>query len=149
MNIPGSYAEWTQYFNMLKAGTNDAEVIECMEKGSISWTAGVAERFANQLLDVIDHKISNASDKLQRYLDMAGSNETSIVTALTGFRREVVFLKRLASLSAIPEEHRKHFIDQIKQFAANTQKSLEKSAASDRSGRLSSVFKYNRIDNIF
>ena len=146
MMPPRSYAEWTQCFDELKRGLNDEDILAFMEKGSLSWSSGVAERFSMQLFEVINFRLDNAAKSFSRKLETSRGDEAPIINALLGLRRELIFLRRLSSLPAIPEDKRTYFSDQIAQYANNTQKSLEDSAKNDRSGRLSSIIRNNRLD---
>lgn len=146
MNIPQSYADWTKCFDEIKQGMNDEATLSIMEKGTLSWLSGVAERFSTQMFEVINFRIDGASKKLQRNLDMARGNETAIVNALMGLKRELKLLKRLTTLPAIPEDKREYFSMQIIEYSRNAQQSLENSAKNDRTGRLGSLFRNNRID---
>jgi hypothetical protein len=148
MNIPQSYADWTQCLDEIKQGVNDEVILSAMEKGTLSWSSGVAERFATQLFEVINFRIAGASKRLQRNLDMAKGNETAIVSAMFGMKRELKFLKKIAKLPAIPDEKQDYFSRQINESAQKAQQALENSAKSDRSGRFSSLIKNNRIDNL-
>ena len=148
MNAPRSYSDWTLCLDEIKRGANDDATLSAMEKGVLSWTSGVAERFCAHLFEVINFRLDGASKRLQRNLDMSRGNETAIVSGLMGMRRELGFLKRLTMLPAIPEDKRDYFVRQIAESAGNIQKSLENSAKSDRSGRLVSLFRNNRIDSI-
>jgi hypothetical protein len=146
MTIPQSYADWMKCFDEIKQGLKDEETVAIMEKGTLSWSSGVAERFSTQLFEVINIRIDGASKRFQRNMDMSRGNETAIVTALMGIKRELKFLKRLTNLSAIPEDKRTYFFQQIVNYAKNVQQSLENSAKNDRSGRLGSLIRNNRVD---
>lgn len=148
MIVPVSYAEWVKCFEALIEGNKDEEVMEAMERGTLSWSSGVAERFSIKLFEVINQRLQKSSRIFQRNLDNARGNETAIVNALLGIRRELVFLKRLTMLPAIPPDKQGYFSQQILAYAQNTQQSLENSAKADRTGRLSSLIKNNRINNI-
>lgn len=143
---PGSYAEWARCFDELRNGLDDEAVLAAMEKGTLSWSSGVAERFTVQLFEAINSRIDGASKKLQRNMDMARGNETAIVNSLLGMKREMKFLKKLPALPAIPEDKRDCFSRQLSDYVRNTQECLEKSAKSDRSGRLGTLIRNNRID---
>lgn len=148
MSIPQSYADWTKCFDEIKQGVNDEATLSAMEKGTLSWSSGVAERFSTQLFEVINFRIDGASKRLQRNMDMARGNETAIVNALLGLKRELKLLKKIANLPAIPDEKRDYFSGQITEYARNAQQSLENSAKNDRSGKLGSIIRNNRIDSL-
>jgi hypothetical protein len=148
MNVPQSYADWTKCFDEIKQGLRDEEILFAMEKGTLSWSSGVAERFSTQLFEVINFRIDCASKRLQRNLDMARGNETAIINASMGLKRELKFLKKLTTLPAIPVDKKEYFFQQIAEYAKNAQQSLENSAKNDRSGRLRSLIKNNRIDSL-
>jgi hypothetical protein len=148
MNIPQTYADWIICFDEMRLGTNDEATLSLMEKGVLSWSSGVAERFSSQLFDLINYRIEGASKRLQRNFDMARGNETAVVTALLGQKRELKFLKRLTMLPAIPDDKKVYFAQQIQDYATNAQQSMENSAKSDRTGRLGYVLRNNRIDTL-
>lgn len=148
MSIPQCYADWTKCFDEIKQGINDEATLSAMEKGTLSWSSGVAERFSAQLFEVINYRVDGASKRLQRNLDMARGNETAIVNALLGLKRELKFLKKITNLPAIPDDKRDYFSKQIIEYARNAQQSLENSAKNDRSGRFASLIKNNRVDSL-
>lgn len=146
MNSPNTYAEWVKCFDEMRDGLNDEVVLSGMEKGTISWTSGVAERFATQLYDLINFRLEKASKNVQRNLDMARGNDTAIINALLGLKREIKLLMRLSNLSALPEDKRSYLTGQITQYADNTQKALENSAKNDRSGKMSRIVINTKIN---
>ena len=139
MNVPNTYAEWVRCFDEMRDGVNDETVLSGMEKGTISWSSGVAQRFANQLYDLINFRLEKAAKTVQRNMDMARGNETAITNALLGLKREIKLLMRLSQLPALPEDKRSYLTSQITEYADNTQKALENSAKTDRSGKMSRI----------
>jgi hypothetical protein len=146
MTVPQTYAEWTGCLDAFKKGDNDEETLACMEKGVLSWTSAVAERFSSQLFDVINYRLDNTAKKFQRNLDMSRNNETAIVQAIMNVRRELKILKRLANMDAIPVDKRTYFTQQLLDYAGNAQTALVNSAKNDRTGKLASTFRNHRID---
>lgn len=43
---PKTYSEWVAVLDMLKAKSDDEAVLSAMQRGTIEWQSGVAERFA-------------------------------------------------------------------------------------------------------
>ncbi|MFD1705164.1 hypothetical protein ACFSCZ_00170 [Siminovitchia sediminis] len=145
MKIPKHYSEWVDCLDVVKEGTNDQAVIECMEKGSIEWSRGVAERITQRLYETFEHRIKRTSDLLQKDLNRCNGNETEMVKALLSARKRLALLKRLAQLEAFPENVRESLAASLEEYAKNTQESLEKSALSDRTGRLRMLIKNNAV----
>lgn len=147
MSVPRNYSDWINCFDILKAGTNDKETITLMQQGSIEWSRGVAERITQRLYDVINHRLKKISDKLNNDLDRCKGEETAIVKALVSARNRLFFIKQIIDLQAFPESVRVGMNEMIEDYAKNTQESLEKSALSDRTGRLRMMIKNNAISN--
>ena len=106
---PKTYSEWVAVLDMLKAKTDDASVLEAMQRGRVEWQTGVAERFSKKLIDVINYRMNSASDKFQREMGRAYGQERAIVQALLALRKEMSFLAKAINLPAIPEKERQHY----------------------------------------
>jgi len=50
---PHTYAEWVSVLNMLKEKVDDQEVLQAMQRGTVEWQSGVAERFSKKLIDTV------------------------------------------------------------------------------------------------
>lgn len=143
---PKTYSEWVDILEMLKSKSDDEAVLYAMQQGTIEWQSGVAERFAKKLIDVINYRMNAASDKFQK--DMARSNgqERSIVQALLALRKEMCFLSKAINLPAIPEKDRQQYYQLVISQANSMQSSLEDSAKKDRSGKLASIVRNNKVN---
>lgn len=144
---PSTYSEWIALLDMLKDKTDDEAVLDCMKKGTIVWQSGVAERFAQKLIDTVNFRMNAASDKFQREMNRTRGQESAIVRALLTLRREMKFLSEVVNIDAIPAKDREQYRQLVIQQADSMQKSLEDSAKSDRSGKLSSIVRNNRVNN--
>ena len=139
---PHTYAEWAPVLDMLKNKTNDEDVLQAMLQGTVEWQSGVAERFAKKLIDAV-------TDKFQKDYLRARGQERAVVQALLALRREFRFLAQAINLPALPEKDRAHYYQLVISHADSVQSSLEDSAAkSDRSGKLSSIVRNNKV-NVF
>lgn len=136
MNVPKTYSDWVYCFERLKEGNIDDQVISTMEKGSIEWTKGVAERFTEQLYAVLENRLKQSEEQLQRNINNSKGNKSHIAKALLDARKRLSVLNRVAMLPALPENVRETMEYVIKDFAGKTMKSLEESAKSDRTGHL-------------
>ena len=143
---PHTYSEWVAVLDMLKAKSDDEAVLEAMLQGTIEWQSGVAERFAKKLVDVINFRMNSASDKFQKEMGRAYGQERAIVQALLALRKEMCFLSKAINLPAIPEKDRNQYHQLVMDQANTMQKSLEDSAKKDRSGRLASIVRNNRVN---
>jgi len=147
MKPPETYAEWSAAFATLETDDfSDGEVLPALEAGQISWCSGVAERFTLGFAAVFNARLKRANVALQRDLDIARGAEIGVANAMLGARRRLQPLTRLAALSALPENVRKHFRSELQTFVNRAQSSLEDSAiAADRTGRLRSIFRHNPL----
>ena len=144
---PETYAEWVVVLDMLKAKADDEAVLTAMQKGTIECQSGVAERFSKKLIDVINFRMNSASDKFQREIGRAYGQERVIVQALLALRREMCYLAKAINLPAIPEKERQQYYQLVIAQANSMQSSLEDSAKKDRSGKLASIVRNNRVNS--
>ena len=143
---PKTYSDWVSVLDMLKAGTDDEAVLAAMQQGSIEWQTGVAERFSKKLIDTINLRMNAASDRFQKSMSHSGGQERAFVQAILALRRELCFLSKAINLPAIPEKDRKHYYDLVIDQANNAQKSLEDSAKKDRTGKMASIVRNNKVN---
>lgn len=143
---PHTYAEWAALLDVLKEKTDDEDVLEAMMAGTVEWQAGVAERFSKKLIDVVNYRMNNATDKFQKDMLRTNGQESAIVQALFALRKELRFLARAINLPALPEKDREHYRQLVLSQADNIQKSLEDSAKADHTGRLSSIVRNNKVN---
>ena len=143
---PHTYSEWVAVLDMLKAKSDDEAVLEAMLQGTIEWQSGVAERFAKKLVDVINFRMNSASDKFQKEMGRAYGQERAIVQALLALRKEMCFLSKAINLPAIPEKDRNQYHQLVISQANSMQSSLEDSAKKDRTGKLASIVRNNRVN---
>lgn len=144
---PTTYAQWVTVLDILKAKEDDREVLDAMLKGTLEWQTGVADRFARKLVDVINFRMNAASDKFQKDMSRAYGQESAIVQALISLRKEMSFLAKAIDLPVIPEKDRKQYRQLVIEQADNMQRSLEDSAKHDRTGKLSSIIRNNRVNS--
>ena len=96
---PSTYSDWVDVLDMLKNKYDDEAVLSAMQKGTIEWQSGVAERFARKLIDVINYRMNAASDKFQKEMSRSNGQERAIVQALLSLRKEMRFLSEADSFS--------------------------------------------------
>ncbi len=143
---PKTYSEWVAVLDMLKAKSDDEAVLNAMQKGTVEWQAGVAERFTKKLTDVINYRMNAATDKFQKEMAHSGGQERGIVQALLALRKELSFLSKAINLPAIPEEIRQQYCNLVIEQANKVQKALEDSAKNDRTGKLASIVRNNKVN---
>lgn len=143
---PKTYSDWVAILDMLKYKSDDEAVLSAMINGTIEWQAGVAERFAKKLIDVINYRMNAASDKFQKEMTRSNGQERAIVQALLALRKELCFLSKAINLPAIPEKDRQHYYNLVVNQANSVQSSLEDSAKKDRSGKLASIVRKNKVN---
>lgn len=143
---PETYAEWAAVLDLLKNRFDDESVLSAMQQGTIEWQSGVAERFAKKLTDVINYRMDSAADRFQKEMGRAYGQERVIVQALLSLRKEMCFLSKAINLPAIPEDDRQKYYQLVVSQADNMQSTLEDSARKDRSGKLASIVRNNRVN---
>lgn len=143
---PKTYSEWVAVLDMLKAKTDDEAVLSALQSGTIEWQSGVAERFAKKLIDVINYRMNAATDKFQKEMSRSYGQERVIVQALLALRKELCFLSKAINLPAIPEKDRLQYYQLVISQANSVQSALEDSAKKDRSGKLASIVRNNKVN---
>ena len=139
---PKIYADWIKVFNTLKSGENDETILPLMQEGEIVWQSGVAERFLRKLVDTVNFRLNKAIDNFQKSHQ---SDENEIVQSLMQLRRELQFMLKVVDINAVPVKEKTELRNMIINQSTSIQESLEKSSESDRSGKLSSIIKNNKV----
>lgn len=148
ITVPHTYAEWVMVLDMLKKKQDDESALLAMQQGTLEWQPGVAERFTNRLIDVVDDRMKNASEKFQKELKNSFGQERVIVQSLLALRAEMKFLLKAVDLPAIPSNHRQQLQQLIIDKVNSMQTSLENSSKSDRSGKLRNIVRNNRVNSL-
>ena len=139
---PKIYADWIKVFNTLKSGENDETILPLMQEGEIVWQSGVAERFLRKLVDTVNFRLNKAIDNFQKSRQL---DENEIVQSLMQLRRELQFMLKVVDINVIPVKEKMELRNMIINQSNSIQESLEKSSESDRSGKLSSIIKNNKV----
>ena len=139
---PKIYADWIKVFDVLKSGEDDEVILPLMQEGEIVWQSGVAERFLRKLVDTVNFRLNKAIDSFQKSRQ---SDENEIVQSLMQLRRELQFMLKVVDINAVPVKEKTELRNMIINQSTSIQESLEKSSESDRSGKLSSIIKNNKV----
>ena len=148
ISAPRNYSEWVEVLGKLKTKFDDSEVLTAMKKGRLEWQSGIAERFIKRLTDAVNERMNIASEKFQKEMSRSNGKESSIVQSIILLRKEMLFLAQVVDLPTVPEAQRSQLVSMIIEQANAMQKSLEDSAKKDRSGKLSSIIRNNKV-NLF
>lgn len=143
---PKTYAEWVAVLDMLKNKTNDEDVLSAMRNGTVEWQSGVAERFSKKLIAVVNHRMNSATDKFQREMSRSHGQERDVVQALLALRKDLFFMSKVVDLPTLPDEERRQYYQLVVSQADKIQKSLEDSAKGDRTGKLASIIRNNKVN---
>ena len=143
MNPPQTYYDWAILVDDLSKCENDAEILAAMQSGTLFWQEGVSTRFVNMLMDVVDDRLNRAVDRFQSILEKGDSN--SMLEGIASLRRELIFLRNVVSINAIPSPHKDNLIAHVVNFSAQIQSSLEDSAQNDSTGKLLSTLQNNPV----
>lgn len=144
---PHTYAEWVALLDTLKNKTDDEATLQAMQSGTIEWQSGVAERFSKRLIDTVNYRMNAATDKFQKEMSRSQGQERAIVQALLTLRKELCFLSKAINLPALPDRDRQRYYQLVISQANSIQSSLEDSAKKDRSGKLASIVRNNRVNS--
>jgi len=142
---PKIYIEWVNILNLLKERKNNEEILEKMENGKLEWQDGGAQRFVDKLTQVINYRIKIATDKFSQDLSRGTRNERVTVQSLIALKKEFLFCSRICKIRILPDEIQKKLYELIADQAKNIQTSLENSAKNDRTGKLLSIVRNNKI----
>ena len=143
MNAPITYFEWAEVIDQLATGEKDPEVLEAMRNGSLEWQAGVSARFVKMLMEVVDDRLNEAVTKFQSTI--RGGDINSLTIGISALRRDLIYLRDVVSIDAIPADNRAVLVDHVINFSKQIQTSLESSAQSDNTGKLLSILKNNPV----
>lgn len=146
--IPQTYSEWMTTLDALESREHDSEILDVIRQGKLTWQSGAAERFFKRFSGAVNGRMDMASDKFQREMQNAGGHEGRIVCALLSLRREMSFLTQVVKAAAIPKETSEKYCALVRGQADNIQNSLEDSAKRDRTGKLGSIIRNNRVNMI-
>lgn len=144
---PRTYAEWSNLLGLLQSKADDEAALYAMQRGTLEWQYGVAERFLQNLMDVVSARMNTAVDKFQKELGRSHGEERILVQAIGSLRREFAFLAQAVNLPAIEESTRMQCYQVVRQQADKVQQSLEDSAKSDRSGKLAYIIRNNKVNS--
>ena len=145
---PATYAEWSELLDKFrKKEDSDEEILATMQSGTIAWQTGVAERFSQKLIGAVNFRMNSAIDKFQKDMSRSSGQERAIIQALLLLRKEFAFLYQAISLPVIPEKDRASYSALVRGQADKTQCALEESARKDRTGKLASLLRNNRVNN--
>ena len=131
---PKIYADWIKVLDVLKSAEDDENALALMEKGEIVWQSGVA---------AMNFRLKRAIDNFQKSY-RGDENET--IKAIMQLRKELQFLLKVVSIKALPDKEKAELRNIIVAQSNSIQESLEKSSESDRSGKLASIVKNNRVN---
>ncbi len=143
MKPPSTYSEWVDTLEKLEEGLNDQEVAASIKSGSLEWQAGVADRFIRVFVETMDSRMNRAIDKFNKVSQTGDTN--SMIRGIGSLRSEFTFLAGLTDLPFVPEEYRKQLRANVVNASKQVQSSLESSAKTDRTGRLQTIVKNNRL----
>ena len=139
---PKIYADWVKVFNILKSGEDDENILALMQEGIVVWQSGVAERFLKRLVEAVNFRLNKATDNFQKSRQ---TDENEIIQSLMQLRRELQFMLRVVDINAVPVKEKMELRNMRINQSNSIQESLEKSAESDRTGKLSSIIKNNKV----
>ena len=144
-NIPKIYAEWVKIFESLKNREDDEKNLELIKNGKIYWQTGVAERFLKRLVETVNFRLNKSRDEFQR---APKNDDNLVVQSLIKMRKEFQFALKMVDINAIPEKEKEQLCQMVIDNSNQVQEELEKSAESDRTGKLLNIIKNTKVNII-
>ncbi|PAD78354.1 hypothetical protein [Paenibacillus campinasensis] len=146
MSSPNYYSEWIELLHQLKEiGQEDEKIISVLEKGSLDWTSGVADKIVNLTLDVIEFRLKYTTRQFQQELDYSSGQEEAIISAIINARYRFDLLYRLCRLAIFPDDIRESLENVVSKYVRDSQEALLESAKHDRTGQLAYTIRHNSL----
>ena len=142
---PASYAQWSLWFDEFASGGNDEALFVRATSGALPWSAGTAERLAERAGAALAARLEAAGLALQSALGRCRTAQ-DVERAVLDARRCLAMLGRYAALSCWPATLTTQLSALIADTAADLQKNLLRSAATDRTGRLAMALRRTPVD---
>ena len=140
---PKIYAEWIKIFDVLKTAEDDEQVLTLMQEGEIVWQSGVAERFLRKIVDAVNFRLNRAIDNFHKAPKV---DENELIKAMMQLRKELQFMLKVVDIKALPAKEKSEISNMIIAQSNAIQDSLEKSSESDRSGKMASIIRNNKVN---
>lgn len=150
MTPPVIFADWVKMLlNFKKPSENDELLMQAMELGAVSWSEGVAERFADRCIEVLSTRFNEIQRKFNVEIKNIESLE-GVANSIIVVRKRLELLVRFASMPSLPEELKEHLQNELKQVVEGMQQGLlndlkEKSKYKARFGEILVYVKNNPI----
>lgn len=142
-----TYREWVDLLKKFDTHENDDQVLEIAKNGILVWQTGVADRFMKRLTTVINKRMTDSVKTFEKQISHPGIQEANFVKSVHQLKKEFDTMKSLVNIEAIPTDPRRKLIEMLYNSRKNLQSNLEESAEADKSGKLSSLVRNNRVDN--
>lgn len=140
---PKIYAEWIKIFDVLKTAEDDEKILALMQEGEIVWQSGVAERFLRKIVDAVNFRLNRTIDNFHKAPKV---DENELIKAMMQLRKELQFMLKVVDIKALPAKEKSEISNMIIAQSNAIQDSLEKSSESDRSGKMASIIRNNRVN---
>ena len=140
---PKIYADWIKVFDVLKSGEDDEAILPLMQEGEIVWQSGVAERFLRKIVDAVNFRLNRAIDNFHKAPKV---DENELIKAMMQLRKELQFMLKVVDIKTLPAKEKSEISNMIIAQSNTIQDSLEKSSESDRSGKMASIIRNNRVN---
>ena len=145
--VPKTYAEWSALLEQFRRHEDDVVLLQAMRQGTLFWQVGVAERFSQLLVDVVNERMNAAEKAFQQKRSRSAGSERLIIDALLSLRKEMQLLVSIMELPVIPQELRIQYVKLVQDQVDKIQASMEDSARkTDRSGKLSSILRNHPVN---
>lgn len=143
---PKHYSDWMKYYDLLKDEREEFyRIVEVLEKGTLEWTPGVAEKIINETFKVIEYKLKQITQAFHTELNNANGEEHYTVAAIMNAKNKFNGVKRIGALSVFPQDVSKTLLEVVNKYVDDSQQSLIASAKEDRTGYFSSIVKHNKL----
>lgn len=142
-----TYYEWINYFNTLKTGPRNEEILNKLYKSNIELQGNILYRFINHANDLVRTRLKNSLDNILFKLSSIYQDNNALALEIINIKKELAFAKKITQLPVIPDENKKKFEETLLRFANEINDSILTCVSGiDTTGEISLMIKNSKIN---
>lgn len=142
-----TYYEWINYFDILKTGPRNEEILDKLYKSHIELQGNILYRFINQANGLVRTRLKNSLDSILFKLSNIYNDSNALSLEIINIKKELAFAKKITMLPVIPIENQKKFGETLLKFANEINDSiLAYVSGVDTTGEISLMIKNSKIN---
>ena len=142
------YHEWADMIQKLSDEPFNENHISAIKESNFEMTPLLADKFLKQYSVMLNTLFAHGAEAFHGEYGKTNGREEAILMALMTQKKRMKTLAELCALSFFEEELQENLKQIITQAANQMQSSLEDSAKTDRSGRLTYLVKNNAVNRL-